>query len=139
MTYSVNMPTNITPAVMHDSIEEIDPQLIRTTLEEGAATNNIVLFDVLYDLMEHKLYPGKDSLTDDEHTEVAWALEDGAYSVSRTPRSSPLFNAMLGQYNGDERALVQTFPCAIIDDCAGDLYALASSAFLEQKVAHILQ
>lgn len=83
------MPTNITPAVMHDSIEEIDPQLIRTTLEEGAATNNIVLFDVLYDLMEHKLYPGKDSLTDDEHTEVAWALEDGAYSVSRIPPQLP--------------------------------------------------
>lgn len=138
VTYSVNMPANISPAALHDSVEEIDPQLIRTTLDEGAATNNIVLFDVLYDLMGHKLYPGKDSLTDDEHTKVAWALEDGAYSVSRIRRSSPLFNALLGHYNGEEHALVQALPCAIIDDCAGDLYALASREEMMEAATTLL-
>lgn len=138
VTYSVNMPANITLAMMHDSVEEIDPQLIRTTLDEGAATNNIVLLDALYDLMEHKLYPGEDSLTDDEHTEVAWALEDGAYSVSRILRNSPLFNALLGQYNGDEHALVQVLPCAIIDDCAGDLYTLASREEMMEAATTLL-
>ncbi|WP_242501650.1 hypothetical protein [Bifidobacterium pseudolongum] len=65
-------------AAYMQSIEQIDPQIIARTLDEGAGTEHIELLDVLYELMERQLYPHKDELDDDEHTEVAWALEDGA-------------------------------------------------------------
>ena len=71
------------------SIEQIDPQIIARTLDEGAGTEHIELLDVLYELMERQLYPHKDELDDDEHTEVAWALEDGAYAVTRIRHDSP--------------------------------------------------
>ena len=42
---------------MRQSLEQVDPQLIAHTLDEGSATDRIDLLDVLYELMERKLYP----------------------------------------------------------------------------------
>lgn len=58
------------------SPKQIDPMLVARTIDEGTATEHVALLDVLFELMESKLYPGKDELNV-EHTEVAWMLEDG--------------------------------------------------------------
>ena len=121
------------------SIEQIDPRLIARTLDEGAGTEHIELLDVLYDLMERQLYPHKDELNDDEHTEVAWALEDGAYSVTRIRHDSPLYRALFQRFNGNGRALTDALAPAIIDELSSDLYVLASSEVLTQQLAAILE
>lgn len=91
---------------MRQSLEQVDPQLIAHTLDEGSATDRIDLLDVLYELMERKLYPNKEKLDDDEHTKVAWALEDGAYSVTRIRHDSLLFHALFRHFNGNELSLI---------------------------------
>ena len=121
------------------SIEQIDPRLIARTLDEGASTDRIDLLDVLYSLMEQALYPGKTELNDDEHTEVAWALEDGAYSVTRIRHDSPLYRALFQRFNGNGRALTAALAPAIIDELSSDLYALASSEALTQRLTEILE
>ncbi|UBY93968.1 hypothetical protein LDX61_06605 [Bifidobacterium pseudolongum] len=121
------------------SIEQIDPQIIARTLDEGASTDRIDLLDVLYSLMEQALYPGKTELNDDEHTEVAWALEDGAYAVTRIRHDSPLYRALFQRFNGNGRALTDALAPAIIDELSSDLYVLASSEVLTQQLAAILE
>ena len=127
------------PADYMQSIEQIDPRLIARTLDEGASTDRIDLLDVLYSLMEQALYPGKTELNDDEHTEVAWALEDGAYAVTRIQHDSPLYRALFQRFNGNGRALTDALAPAIIDELSSDLYALASSEALTQQLAAILE
>ena len=121
------------------SIEQIAPQIIARTLDEGAGTEHIELLDVLYELMERQLYPHNDALNDDEHTEVAWALEDGAYSVTRIRHDSPLYRALFQRFNGNGRALTDALAPAIIDELSSDLYVLASSEVLTQQLAAILE
>ena len=123
------------------SIEQIDPRLIARTLDEGASTDRIDLLDVLYSLIEQALYPGKTELNDDEHTEVAWALEDGAYSVTRIRHDSPLYRALFQfqRFDGNGRALTDALAPAIIDELSSDLYALASSEALTQRLTEILE
>lgn len=121
------------------SIEQIDPQIIARTLDEGAGAEHIELLDVLYELMERQLYPYKDELDDDEHTEVAWALEDGAYAVTRIQHDSPLYRALSQRFNGNGRALTDALAPAIIDELSSDLYVLASSEVLTQQLAAILE
>lgn len=127
------------PADYMQSIEQIDPRLIARTLDEGASTDRIDLLDVLYELMERQLYPHKDELNDDEHTEVAWALEDGAYAVTRIQHDSPLYRALFQRFNGNGRALTDALAPAIIDELSSDLYVLASSEVLTQQLAAILE
>lgn len=121
------------------SIEQIDPQIIARTLDEGAGAEHIELLDVLYELMERQLYPYKDELDDDEHTEVAWALEDGAYAVTRIRHDSPLYRALFQRFNGNGRALTDALAPAIIDELSSDLYVLVSSEVLTQQLAAILE
>lgn len=66
-----------------------------------ASTERIDLLDALYSLMEQALYPDKTELNDDEHTEVAWALQDNAYSVTRIRHDSPLYRALFHRFDGD--------------------------------------
>ena len=127
------------PADYMQSIEQIDPQIIARTLDEGAGTEHIELLDVLYELMERQLYPHKDELNDDEHTEVAWALEDGAYSVTRIRHDSPLYRALFQRFNGNGRALTDALAPSIIDELSGDLYVLASPEALTQRLTEILE
>ncbi len=74
--------------------------------------------------MEQALYPGKTELSDDEHTEVAWALEDGA---------------LFARYNGDVRKLTDTLAPAVIDELSGDLYVLAAPEALMQHLKEIFE
>ena len=127
------------PADYAQSIEQVDPRLITRTLDEGASTDRIDLLDVLYSLIEQALYPGKTELNDDEHTEVAWALEDGAYSVTRIRHDSPLYRALFQRFDGNGRALTDALAPAIIDELSSDLYALASSEALTQRLTEILE
>ncbi len=113
------------------SIEQIDPQIIARTLDEGAGAEHIELLDVLYELMERQLYPYKDELDDDEHTEVAWALEDGAYAVTRIQHDSP---RSIARCSNDSMGMV-----GLIDELSSDLYVLASSEVLTQQLAAILE
>ncbi len=89
--------------------------------------------------MEQALYPGKTELSDDEHTEVAWALEDGAYTVTRIRRTSPLYRALFARYNGDVRKLTDTLAPAVIDELSGDLYVLAAPEALMQHLKEIFE
>ena len=127
------------PADYVQSIEQVDPQLIARTLDEGASTDRIDLLDVLRSFMEQALYPNTAELSDDEHTEVAWALEDGAYSVTRIRYDSPLYRALFRRFNGNGRALPDALAPSIIDELSGDLYVLASSEALTQRLTEILE
>ncbi len=89
--------------------------------------------------MEQALYPGKTELSDDEHTEVAWALEDGAYTVTRIRRTSPLYRALFARYNGAGRQLTDTRAPAGIDELSGDLYVLAAPEALMQHLKEIFE
>ncbi|MCI6532756.1 MAG: hypothetical protein SO053_02585 [Bifidobacterium animalis] len=120
------------------SLEQVDPQLIARTLDEGSATDRIDLLDVLYELMERKLYPNKEELNDAEHTEVAWALEDGAYSVTRIRHDSPLYHALFRHFNGNEKALTDALAPSIIDELSADLYSLMTQKVLAQRIASLL-
>lgn len=120
------------------SLEQVDPQLIARTFDEGSATDQIDLLDVLYELMERKLYPNKEELDDDEHTEVAWALEDGAYSVTRIRHDSPLYHALFRRFNGNEKALTDALAPSIIDELSADLYSLMTQKVLAQRIATLL-
>ncbi|KOA53900.1 hypothetical protein BAAA27672_07885 [Bifidobacterium animalis subsp. animalis ATCC 27672] len=126
------------PADYAQSIEQVDPRLIARTLDEGASTDRIDLLDALYSLMEQALYPGKTELSDDEHTEVAWALEDGAYSVTRIRHDSPLFHALFRHFNGNEKALTDALAPSIIDELSADLYSLMTQKVLAQRIASLL-
>lgn len=123
------------PADYAQSIEQIDPRLIARTLDEGASTDRIDLLDVLYSLMEQAIYPDKTELNDDEHTEVARTLEDGAYSVTRLRHDSPLYRALIQRFNGNGQALTDAFAPSIIDELTADLYALMTPDVLEQRIA----
>ena len=123
---------------MRQSLEQVDPQLIAHTLDEGSATDRIDLLDVLYELMERKLYPNKEKLDDDGHTKVAWALEDGAYSVTRIRHDSLLFHALFRHFNGNEKALTDALAPSIIDELSADLYALMTPEMLAQRIASLL-
>ncbi len=127
------------PTDYMQSIEQIDPQIIARTLDEGAGTEHIELLDVLYELMERQLYPHKDKLDDDEHTEVAWALEDGAYAVTRIRHDSPLYRALFQRFDGNGRALTDALAPSIIDELSGDLYVIASPEALTQRLTEILE
>ena len=89
--------------------------------------------------MEQALYPGKTELSDDEHTEVAWALEDGAYTVTRIRRTSPLFRALLARYPGGGRKITRTLAPAVRDELSGDLYVLAAPEALMQHLKEIFE
>ena len=89
--------------------------------------------------MEQALYPGKTELSDDEHTEVAWALEDGAYAVTRIRRTSLLYRALFARYNSDVRKLTDTLAPAVIDELSGDLYVLAAPEALMQHLKEIFE
>ncbi|RYQ49541.1 hypothetical protein PG1629B_0566 [Bifidobacterium pseudolongum subsp. pseudolongum] len=89
--------------------------------------------------MEQALYPNTAELSDDEHTEVVWALEDGAYSVTRIRHDSPLYRALFQRFDGDGQALTNALAPAILDELSGDLYVLASPEALTQQLAAILE
>lgn len=116
--------------------EQIDPRLVARTIDEGAATEHVALLDVLFELMESKLYPGEDELDDDEHTEVAWALEDGGYTISRIPHESSLYRALTEQCDTD--MLTPMFAPAIIDESSRDLYTLMAPKVLAKRIAELL-
>ena len=116
--------------------ERIDPRLVARTIDEGARTEHVTLLDVLFELMESKLYPGKDELDDDEHTEVAWALEDGGYTVSRIPCESSLYRA-LTEWRGAD-ALTPMFAPAVIDESSRDLYTLMAPKVLTERIAELV-
>lgn len=116
--------------------EQIDPRLIARTIGEGAATEHVALLDVLFELMESKPYPGKDELNDDEHTEVAWALEDDGYTVSRIPYESSLYRALAERC--DAEALTSMFAPAIIDESSRDLYTLMAPKVLAERIAKVV-
>lgn len=118
------------------SPEQIDPRLVARTIDECAATEHVALLDVLFELMESKLYPGKDELNDDEHTEVAWALEDGGYAVSRIPYESSLYRALAERC--DAEALMSMFATAIIDESSRDLYTLMAPKVLAERIAELV-
>lgn len=132
------IPKRNTQLQYAQSLEQVDPQLIARTLDEGSATDQIDLLDVLYELMERKLYPNKEELDDDEHTEVAWALEDGAYSVTRIRHDSPLYHALFRHFNGNEKALTDALAPSIIDELSADLYSLMTQKVLAQRIASLL-
>lgn len=118
------------------SPEQIDPRLVAQTIDEGAATEHVALLNVLFELMESKLYPGKDELDDDEHTEVAWALEDGGYTVSRIPYESSLYRALAERC--DAEALTSIFAPAVIDESSWDLYTLMTPKMLAERIAELV-
>lgn len=118
------------------SPEQIDPRLVARTIDEGAATEHVALLDVLFELMESKLYSGKDELNDDEHTEVAWALEDGGYTVSRIPYESSLYRALAERC--DAEALTSMLAPAIIDESSRDLYTLIAPKVLAERIAKVV-
>ncbi|WP_095614516.1 hypothetical protein [Bifidobacterium criceti] len=120
------------------SIEQVDPQRIVRVLDEGAATDDTGLLDVLYELMERALYPGKEELDDDEHTQVAWALEDGAYTVTRIRERSPLRCMLLKRFGGDARKMTEALDPAVIDELSGDVYALLPPEELAECIAGLL-
>lgn len=118
------------------SPEQIDPRLVTQTIDEGAATEHVALLDVLFELMESKLYPGKDELNDDEHTEVAWALEDGDYTVSRILYESSLYRALAERC--DAEALTSMFAPAIIDESSQDLYTPMAPKVPAKRIAELV-
>ena len=107
--------------------------------DEGTSTDRIDLLDVLYSLIDQALYPNTAELSDDKHTEVAWALEDGAYSVTRMRHDSTLYRALFQRFDGNGRALTDALAPAIIDELSSDLYVLASLEVLTQQLAAILE
>ncbi|WP_101430123.1 hypothetical protein [Bifidobacterium pseudolongum] len=126
------------PADYAQSLEQVDPRLIACTLDEGSSTDRIDLLDVLYSLMEQALYPNATELSDDEHTEVAWALEDGAYAVTRLRHDSSLYRALFRRFDGNGRALTGVLSPSIIDELSGDLYALMTPEALARRSAGLL-
>lgn len=118
------------------SPERIDPRLVARTIDEGARTEHVTLLDMLFELMESKLYPGKDELDDDEHTEVAWALEDGDDTVSRFPRKSSLYRALTERCDAD--ALTSMFAPAVIGESSRDLYTLMAPKVLSERIAELV-
>lgn len=120
------------------SLERIDPRLIARTIDEGASTDRIDLLDVLYSLMEQALYPNATELNDDEHTEVAWALEDGAYAVTRIRHDSPLCGMLMRRFDGNGQALTDALAPSVIDELSGDLYALMPPEALARRAAGLL-
>lgn len=107
--------------------------------DEGTSTDRIDLLDVLYSLIDQALYPNTAELSDDGHTEVAWALEDGAYSVTRIRHDSPLYRALFQRFDGNGRALTDALAPSIIDELSGDLYVIASPEALTQRLTEILK
>ena len=120
------------------AIEQVDPQRIARVLDEGAATDDTGLLDVLYELMERALYPGKEELDDDEHTQVAWALEDGAYTVTRIRERSPLRCMLLKRFGGDARKMTEALDPAVIDELSGAMYTLLPPEELAERIAGLL-
>lgn len=118
------------------SPERIDPRLVARTIDEGARTEHVTLLDMLFELMESKLYPGKDELDDDEHTEVAWALEDGGYTVSRIPCESSLYRALTERCDAD--ALTSMFAPTVIGESSRDLYTLMAPKVLSERIAELV-
>lgn len=120
------------------AIEQVDPQRIARVLDEGAVTDDTGLLDVLYELMERALYPGKEELDDDEHTQVAWALEDGMYTVTRIRERSPLYCTLLKRFGGDARKMTEALDSVVIDELSGDMYALLPPEELAERIAGLL-
>ena len=66
---------------------------------------------------------------------MAWALEDGAYSVTRIRHDSPLYRALFQRFSGDGQTLTDALAPSIIDELTADLYALMTPDVLEQRIA----
>ncbi|ANU43827.1 hypothetical protein A4U98_04660 [Bifidobacterium animalis subsp. animalis] len=56
---------------------------------------------------------------------MAWAIEDGAYTVIRIWHDSPLYRALFRRFEGKGRALMDVLSPAVIDELSDNLYVLA--------------
>lgn len=107
------MDTDLTALL--SSIEWLSPNLIALTVEMPDFEDHKELNTILHTVMQRYLYPGQENLTDDERTEVAWAVEDGWAHYGVVPHDSELFEKLTEYYDHDDNLMIAAIRTAQMD------------------------